>query len=58
MTKCRILKEMMENKYILQSWKNEDNPFYTTDEILSWIKELNEATYVSVEETSIYNSDF
>lgn len=48
----------MENKYILQSWKNEDNPFYTTDEILSWIKELNEATYVSVEETSIYNSDF
>lgn len=49
---------MITSNEILSSWKSEENPFNSTDEILSWVNDLNQKTYANVKETSIYNSDF
>ena len=43
---------------IIRSWKNTEGNVHTTDELLQWIKELNETTHVSVERASVYDSDF
>lgn len=35
-------------KYILESWATEENPFYSTDQILTWIKHKNEEVNVRI----------
>ena len=46
----------MSNEFVLkliQSWKNENGNVSSTDELLSWIQELNKTTYVNIRECSI-----
>ena len=43
---------------IIESWLNRNGNINSTDKILKWIKDLNETTYVSVEECSVKDSDF
>lgn len=43
---------------LLESWANEEGTVNTTDELLSWIKELNNTTYVNINECSINDSTF
>lgn len=40
------------------SWKNTNGNVNSTDDILTWIKELNNSTYVSIHECSINDSAF
>lgn len=51
----------MENKMlekIICSWKNEKGNVNSTEELLDWINELNETTYVKINECSINDSTF
>ncbi len=45
-------------KAIIDSWHNEEGNVNTTREILEWIKELNETTFVDIKESSINDSTF
>lgn len=45
-------------KQILESWANEIGCVNTTADLYSWIKELNETTYVNIKECSISDSTF
>ena len=36
-------------RYILESWATEENPWYTTEELLEWIEETRRQTTVSVQ---------
>lgn len=45
-------------KDILVSWKNEAGNVNSTSELLSWIKKLNNTTYVNINECSINDSTF
>lgn len=46
------------NKLLLESWSLEEGNINKTDELLSWIRELNENTYVNINECSINDSTF
>lgn len=43
---------------ILDSWKNEAGNINSTEELLSWIQDLNRTTYVNIQECSINDSSF
>ena len=43
-------------KKIIESWHDEKGCVNTTEDLLNWIKELNETTYVSISECSINDS--
>lgn len=43
---------------IIKSWSNTEGTVNTTDDLFDWIKELNETTYVSINECSINDSTF
>ncbi len=43
---------------IIRSWADETGTVNSTEELLSWIKELNETTHVKVQETSVSNDSF
>ena len=43
---------------IIESWKNTDGNVNTTQNLLSWIRELNLSTFVSVKEISIKDDSF
>ena len=43
---------------ILESWSREEGEINTTKELISWIKGLNEATYVNIKECSVNDSTF
>lgn len=43
---------------IIKSWADIEGKVNTTDELLSWIKELNDNTYVNIQETSILSNSF
>ncbi len=43
---------------ILASWRNEEGNVNSTEELLSWIQELNRTTYVNINECSINDSSF
>ncbi len=45
-------------KGVIQSWANEEGTVNTTKDLLAWIKELNETTYVKINECSISDSTF
>ena len=45
-------------KMIITSWATEDSQVNSTESLLSWIKELNETTYVNINECSINDSIF
>lgn len=45
-------------KKIIESWANEEGKINTTEELLAWIKKLNETTYVNINECSINDSTF
>jgi len=40
-------------KKLIESWKNEEGNVNSTEELLSWIQELNNTTYVNINECSI-----
>ena len=48
----------MFQKELMNSWKNSEGNVNTTDELLSWITDLNENTYVNINECSILDSTF
>ena len=41
---------------VLESWANTEGSVNTTEELLEWIKDLNQTTYVKISECSIYDS--
>lgn len=43
---------------IIKSWKNTEGVVYSTDDLLSWIRECNETTYVNIHECSIQDNTF
>ncbi len=43
---------------ILSSWKNKEGNVNKTEDLLSWIEELNKNTYVKIKECSINDSTF
>lgn len=43
---------------VLASWRNEKGNVNSTEELLSWIQELNRTTYVNINECSINDSSF
>lgn len=43
---------------LIKSWANESGNVNSTEELLDWITRLNETTYVSIKECSIYDSNF
>ena len=43
---------------IIESWADEEGKVNTTPELLTWIKELNDTTYVNIRECSINESTF
>lgn len=43
---------------IIRSWKCIDGNVNTTDELMAWIKQLNETTYVNISECSIHENAF
>lgn len=43
---------------ILKSWKNTEGVIHSMDDILSWIREYNNTTYVSIHENSIQDNTF
>jgi oxidase EvaA len=43
---------------VLASWRNEEGNVNSTEELLSWIQELNRTTYVNINECSINDSSF
>lgn len=45
-------------RLILDSWANESGNVNSTEEILNWIRGLNESTYVNIRECSINDSTF
>lgn len=45
-------------KKVIKSWANEEGNMNSTEDILSWIEELNKTTYVSINECSINDSTF
>lgn len=45
-------------KKLLMSWKCTEGNVHTTEELLTWIRDRNEETHVSVRECSILDSDF
>lgn len=45
-------------KKIIKSWASEDSNVNSTESLLAWIKELNETTYVNINECSISDSTF
>lgn len=45
-------------KQIIISWGSNEGKVNSTDELLAWIKELNETTYVNINECSINDSTF
>lgn len=45
-------------KQIIESWAADEGRVNTTSELLAWIKELNETTYVNIKECSINDSTF
>lgn len=45
-------------KKCICSWHNANGNVHSTDELLSWIKDLNEHTYVNIKECSILDSTF
>lgn len=48
----------MIQKELLKSWKNSTGNVNSTMELLSWIRDLNENTYVNIKECSIVDSTF
>lgn len=42
---------------IMESWKNENGNVNSTEDVLNWIKSLNETTYVNINECSIYDNN-
>lgn len=51
-----------ENKYyvykLIQSWALTEGNVYSTRELLDWIQQLNDTTYVNISECSIHDSTF
>jgi len=45
-------------KDIIKSWSDEDGKINSTQELLAWIKDLNDNTYVNINECSINDSTF
>ena len=45
-------------KKLIESWSNETGNVNTTSELLDWINELNNSTYVNINECSINDSTF
>ena len=43
---------------IIKSWKNTEGVVHSTEDLLSWIRECNETTYVNINECSIKDSNF
>ncbi len=43
---------------IIKSWKNTEGVVYSTDDLLPWIRECNETTYVNIKECSIKDNTF
>ena len=43
---------------ILESWANKNGNVHNTHDLFKWINELNQTTYVSIKECSIYDSGF
>ena len=47
------MKQKQVIKKFVKSWANKDGNVNTTEHLLSWIKKLNETTYVKINECSI-----
>ena len=50
------MKQLVEK--VVRSWANETGSVNSTEDLLCWIKELNETTYVNIRESSISNDSF
>ena len=49
---------MISTIEIIESWRNTEGNVNTTSDLLEWIEELNQTTYVNVNECSIDDNDF